>query len=915
MPTRLPLVARLILLLTLPDGDREFLAGDVEEDYAQARSEGRIAGMRWLARQILGAVAASVALRTKHIRKRFAPPPRPRGQGARRKGDPAVDMLFRNIRFSIRALSRQPGYTALVVFTLALGIGANTAIFSVVNAVLLRALPFPESDRMVVVSETVALDPNNQVSTAHVTYRDYRDESTTIEKMGAVFGGTAVLTGDDEALRLRTRFVSPSFLELLGARPEIGRVFDAQDNEAPDAHAVTIISHGLWGRRFGNDPDVIGRSISLDNRPYTVVGVMSEDFGDLSNAQFAADVWIPIMMSGHMLRADWFDNRLLRSFFLLGRLKEGETVERADQELQQIAANIAEQNPQSNKNFGATVQDLKENMFGTMETPLYALLVGAAFLLVVACANVAGLVLVRSANRKREITMRLALGASRGRLVGLLTTESVLLGIMGGVIGIGLSAVFLELFLELVPVGLPSFTSITLDAPVLLISFAMSVVAGLAFGLAPAIKSAGADLRTELSASDSRTGGDRSSHVTRNALVVFEVATAVVLLVGSGLMIRSFQELRGTSMGFRTEQVLTLRLNLSLQQYPDADQIYAFLRNLNERVSTLPGVQWAGTWGPGVPGQSGTMTTAIPEGKVVQSQLDADLARFHQVAPGAMEGMQLNLLSGRFIEEQDRAESRPVVVISETMAEEFWPEENPLGRTLRNFVPPGADMAQYPWYEVVGVVSTANLAGRVSFGGLRTDHDMYFSHEHRAPRFNRGVTLLVGTVGDPYDLLASVRGAVRELDANLPVFQVRSMTEVVQREEQLSQFTASLMGTFGFLSLFLAALGIYGVLSQTVTQRTREIGLRVALGARPGETVRWFVGQGMRMVLLGVTIGIATAFGLTRFVSSMLFGIQPTDTIAMSSAVAVLLVVALVASYLPTRRALRVDPMLALRTE
>ncbi len=361
--------------------------------------------------------------------------------------------------------------------------------------------------------------------------------------------------------------------------------------------------------------------------------------------------------------------------------------------------------------------------------------------------------------------------------------------------------------------------------------------------------------------------------MTRNALVVFEVATAVVLLVGSGLMIRSFQELRGTSMGFRTEQVLSLRLNLSPQQYPERDQIYAFIRNLNERVNALPGVQWAGTWGPGVPGRSGTMTTAIPEGKVVQSQLDADLARFHQVSPGAMEGMEFKLLAGRFIEEQDRAESQPVVVISETMAEEFWPGENSLGRKIRNFLPPSADPADYPWYEVVGVVSGANLAGRVSFGGLRTDHDMYFSHEHRAPRFNRGIVLLVGTVGDPYGVLASVRSAVSELDANLPVFRVLSMRELVGQEEQLSQFTASLMGTFGFLSLFLAALGIYGVLSQTVTQRTREIGLRLALGARPGETVRWFVGNGMKMVLLGVTIGVASAFGLTRFVSSMLYGI------------------------------------------
>jgi predicted permease len=531
---------------------------------------------------------------------------------------------------------------------------------------------------------------------------------------------------------------------------------------------------------------------------------------------------------------------------------------------------------------------------------------------VVACANVASLVLVRSSNRRREIALRLAVGASRGRLVQLLTTEAVLLGLVGGAVGVALSDTFLDTFLNLNPVQLPTFTTIGIDGSVLLFSFGMSVLAGLVFGLAPAVKSARADLRSELAGTDPRSGGARSGRSTRNALVVFEVATAVVLLVGSGLMIRSFQELRNTPMGFRTDRILTLRLNLSPQSYPEVDQIYAFIRNLNERVNALPGVVWAGTWGPGIPGQSGVMTTAIPEGKVVQSQLDADIARFHQVAPGSMKGVELQLLSGRFISKQDRADSRPVIVISESMAEAFWPGENPLGRRIRNFLPPGADPADFPFYEVVGVVADANHAGRVSFGGLRTPYDMYYAHEHRAPRFNRGISLLVGTPGDPNAVLASVRSAIAELDRDLPVFQVRTMKEVVRQEEQLSQFTASLMGTFGFLSLFLAALGIYGVLSQTVTLRAREIGLRLALGAKPGETVRWFVGQG---VLLGVTIGIASAFGLTRFVSSLLFGVHPTDMITMSSAVGVLLVVALFASYLPTRRALRVDPMLTLRGE
>lgn len=826
-----------------------------------------------------------------------------------------LGIILKDVHHSARSLTKQPAFTSLVVLTLALGIGANTAVFSVVNAVMLRALPYPDADRLVSVWETVGEDKQTPVATSYPTYVDWREQSQSFETMGvSTTFGTVILSGGEEALRLRANFVSPEYLDLLGARPEVGRLVQEGDNLVPDGHPIAVLSHGLWQRRFGGDPNVVGQSISLDRQNYMVVGVMDSDFHDIPSAQFNVDIWIPVMMASHIFPPDVLENRIIRGFVVLAKLRPGRGLEAVEQELDGIARNLAAAYPESNNRFGATATPLRTQLLGNLDDPLTALMVGAGFLLIVACTNVASLMLVRSATRRRELAVRSALGASVARQVQHLTTEAIVLGLLGGAVGVVMAFWFLDLLMGISTVQLPGFIEINLDSSVLLFSFVTALAAGVAFGLLPALRSARADVRGELSGTGQRSGGDLAGKTARNLLVVFEVATAMILLVGSGLLVRSFQELRNAEMGFRTDNLLTLQITLPTQRYQERSAVFGFLRELVERVEARPGVEFASIWGPGIPGQAGWHTTVIPEGKVVQSQLDADLARFHQVSPGAIEKMGIRTLAGRTISEADRTDALPVAVVSESLARTLWPDRDAIGMRIRHFIPPGADEETYPWFTVVGVVADANHGGRIQFGGLATSHDMYFSHSQRFRRI-RPVALLVGTRMDPGEVASTVRAVIQDLDAELPIFNLRTMREVVHQEERLSQFTASLMGTFGSLSLFLAALGIYGLLSQSVTLRSREIALRFALGSQPATTVKLFVSQGMRLVLVGVGIGLVGAIGLTRFVSSLLFGVGHIDPTTLAATTVVLLLVALIACYLPTRRALRVDPVVTLRAE
>lgn len=902
-----PLFWRTLLRWVLRGPEGEFVLGDIEEDYrAMLERHGPRAAGRWYRRQALGSAWAWI---TRKTASRVA------ASSQANKGGVGMETTLRDVRYAMRSLVKRPGFTALVVVTLALGVGANTAIFSVVEAVMLRALPFPESDRLVDIAESVGADQASRIPTSALNYRDWKEGTTAFDRMALSSPYQSLTyTDGDEAQRLRANFSSSEYLEMLGAKVQLGRLLLADEDGDPGDHPVVVLSDGTWQRLFGGDPGVIGRSVTLSGVLYTVVGVLDPTFEDVNAGAVPTDIFVPASMIGQVTSAEAWNHRAARNFRVIGRLAPGRTLEQARPEIEAVMKGMQEQDPQTLGDSGVLLTPLRDQVLGRLDAPLLALLTGAVFLLLVGCINVASLMLVRGAARAREVAVRLALGAGRGRLIRQLTTEALLLALAGGAAGVVLAYATLGFLLDLSGNNLPAWVTVSIDPTVLAASILLSLVTGLAFGLVPAVRNTRSDLRGALTRGDARSGGGRTER-GRNALVVVEVASAMILMVGSGLMIRSFDELSGTPMGFRTDHVLTAYYQLPTSAYGDPEQVRTFDQGLLERVRALPGVEFAHLWGPGAPGEAGSYTTILPVGKVVRSQLEADLTRIHNVSPGAMQAMGLQLLRGRFIDADDRMGSTQAVVISEGLAETLFPGEDAVGKQVNSFIPPGYDPTVFPPWEVVGVVANANMGGRQTRGAFAVDHDAYYNVDQKGTRGTLFSSILIGTVGDPVDLTPALRQALHESDPDVPLLNPRAMDVVVGEELVVSRFVAVLLGIFGTLSLFLAALGIYGVLSQTVSARSREIGLRVALGAQDGNTIRLFVGQGLRLTLLGVVLGLTASLGLTRFVSSLLYGVAPNDPLTMAGTSGILLGVALLAAWLPTRRALRVDPAVALRAD
>ena len=902
-----PLLARLVLRTLVRGPDAEFVLGDIEEDWARiAERSGRRAAARWYRRQVVGTVWAWVW--------RGTAVPRRDGE-ARHTGGAGMETTLRDVRYAIRSLRKKPGFSALVVATLALGIGANTAIFSVVQAVILRAIPYPDAERLVDVAETVGGDRSSRIPTSAATWRDWKAGTSSFDRMLLTAPyQTLVFTGGDEAVRLRADFASAGYLELLGAHFLMGRDILPEEDQAPGEHPVAVLSRGAWERLFGADPHVVGRTAALSGTTYTVVGVVDGSFEDVNAGAVPTDVFVPATMIVQINGPQAWDRRASRTFQVVGRLAEGRTIEQARAEIEAVMRGLQQQDAGTLGDSGVMLTPLREQLLGSLDAPLLALLTGAVFLLLVGCINVASLMLVRGAARAREMAVRLALGAARGRLVRQLTTEALLLALLGGSLGIGLARGALGFLLDLSGGNLPPWVHVRLDPTVLGASVLLVLATGLAFGLLPALRSTRSDLRTALTRGDARTGGGPSAN-GRNALVVLEVASAMILMVGSGLMIRSFQELAGTDMGFRTDHVLTAFVSLPTLGYETGESVQAFDEGLLERLRATPGVTFAHVWGPGIPGAAGAYTTILPVGREVRSQLDADLMRLHNVSPGALEDMGLHLLEGRTLTPDDREGTTRAIVISEGLAKTLFPDEDPVGKMVNNFIPPGFDPAAFRPWEVVGVVANAAMGGRQTRGAFAVDHDGYFSYAQKGVQGTRQTTVLIGTVGDPADMTGALRSALHEVDPDVPLFLPSPLTEVLGQELIVSRFVAVLLGIFGALSLFFAALGIYGVLSQTVAARSREIGLRVALGAQRGNTVRLFVGHGLRLTLLGVGSGLLASLWLTRFVRGMLYGVAPHDAITLAGTALVLVLVALLAAWLPTRRALRVDPVVALKAD
>ena len=807
--------------------------------------------------------------------------------------------LKHDLRYGARLLWKNKGFTAVAVVALALGIGANSAIFSVVNTVLLRPLPYKEPERLVMVWEDDAKHGFPNDTPAAANYADWRDQNQVFEGMAAMADQSFNLTGSGDPERIDGKRVNANLFELLGVAPQHGRAFAAEEDR-PGGNKVVILSHALWQRRFGSDAGLVGRTLTLNGEAHTVVGVMPAGF-QFPDRQ--AELWVPIAFTQQEAA-----NRGRHYLEVVARLKRGVTLEQARAEMSTIAARLQQQYPEQNTDLGASVVPLHEQLVGDIRPALLVLLGAVGFVLLVACANVANLLLARAAGRQKEIALRTALGASRLRLVRQFLTESVLLAALGGAVGLLLSVWGVTLLKSFIPENISQVKAIAVDARVLGFTVLVTLLTGLVFGLAPALQASRFNLNETLKEGGRDAAAARGGNRVRGLLVVAEVAVSLVLLVGAGLLINSFLRLRSVDPGFRTDNLLTMSVVLPQQKYPDHARRTAFYTDMIRRVEALPGVRSAAVtnWIPLVmQGDSiGVTIEGQPDPVPGQGKLPVLMTRV--VSPHYFGTMGIPVLRGRGFEEgRDREDSPCVVVIGEAVARRYWPDEDPLTKRIV----PGRPQTPEDWCQVVGVVKDV----RQTDLSAEPKPQMYLTYEQAgffAPRH-----LVVKTEGDPLALAGTVRKTVWEVDRDQPVSNVSTMEGVLSESIARQRFSTLLLGVFAGVALVLAAVGIYGVMSYSMAQRTREIGIRMALGAQKRDVLKLAVGQGLKLVAVGVGIGLAGALALTRVMSSLLFGVSATDPLTLVTISLVLVAVALLASYIPARRAAKVDPLVALRYE
>jgi putative ABC transport system permease protein len=830
-------------------------------------------------------------------------------------GLPLLEIISQDLRFGIRMLRKSPGFSLIATLTLALGIGANTAIFSVVDATLLRPLPYPEPERLVMLWTK---GTGGRGSSAVPDYREWRDQNQTFSGLGAFSFGDFNLTGDSlNAERVQGAFVSADFFSVLGVAPALGRAFQAGDEQFGQ-HRVALLSHELWQRRYGGDPQLVGRGIKLSGETYTVVGVMPQGMAFLNNSP-KPELWAPLSFAPG-------DNMATRNnYFLLlvGRLKAGVSLAQAQTDVSAIA--------QRTREFGelsGEVVPLREQLVGNVEGPLLVLLGAVAFVLLAACVNVANLLLARAAAREREFAVRAALGAGRARINRQLLVESVPLGLLGGGAGLLLAYCGLELMRPLLPASLPRHNTIGIDGRVLGFTLLASVSTVLFFGLPPALQTMRDGVREALNEGARGSAGGRRRSRLRDGLVVMQTALALVLLVGAGLMLRSFARLQQVDTGFSATNVLTARIPLPESKYPIPRQTNApppagfhFFNQLLERVTALPGVEFAG------------VTTILPlgagnglgkmfsvEGRPAPSSLDqVPSVNFALVSPDYFKTLGITVRRGRGFTSSDRPEAQPVVVINEILARRSFPNEDPLGKTIwlgapESLLPPTIrSSANRPARRtIVGVIAD------VKSGNLDTEagSEVYAPWEQFPDEgWNNALMLAVRSPLPTDGLITAIREQVRALDQDQPVTSVATMETRLSRRLSEPRFNTLLLGLFAAIALLLAAIGIYGVMSYVVSQRLHEIGIRMALGATRRDVLRLVVGQEMKRALLGVGVGLAGALALTRLMQQMLFGVSATDPLTFGLIAALLLIVALLACWVPARRATKADPLHALRCE
>ena len=813
-----------------------------------------------------------------------------------------METLLKDIRYGIRGLLKRPGFTLVAIVTLALGIGANTAIFSVVNAVLLKPLPFPEPERLVKLGEGSSITHPERGVFSFPDYKDLQAQTQTLEHVAGYLNSGGMLASDDgDPERVLGADVSAEYFQVLGVKPQLGRTFTPEEDH-PQA-SVVVISHGLWQRRFGGSQQVIGKQLKLGTASMTIIGVMPPGF-EFPFRPEHQDFWEPLNDRPGPDR----EERDSRTLNVIGRARPGVSVAEANAELRTIASRLTQQYPASNTNIVIGAAGLHTDLTSDIRPALFVLLGAVAFVLLIACANVANLLLARAMARQKEISIRSALGASRARIVRQLLVESLLLAIIGGGLGLLLATWGVDVLVAAGPANIPRLQQVRLDTPVLLFTLLLSALVGVAFGLVPALQASRPDLNEALKGASRGSTENIRRNRARSLLVVSEVALSLVLLIGAGLLLKSFVRLLRTSPGFDATRVVSLDIPLSRQRYDTPAKQADFFHRLIDRTTALPGVQSAGVVNLLPLGNSDEALTfnivgrpALPAG----SEADAN---YTVVSSGYFAALRLPLRQGRLFGSQDKDKTPPVVLISEELARQYFPGENPIGQRLSIDSDSGSSEFSAP-REIVGVV------GDVRRESLEVTPvpELYIPYE-QAPE--RRMNLVVRTDADnPASMTATLRNALKELDRDQIVWQTRTFDQLVAASIAGRRFNMLLLGLFAGLALVLAALGIYGVMAYSVTRRTHEIGIRMALGAQMIDVLKLVVKDGMTLAAIGVAVGLGGAFALTRWMSALLFGVTPTDKFTFVGISLCLLAVALIASYIPARRATKVDPLVALRYE
>jgi putative ABC transport system permease protein len=805
-----------------------------------------------------------------------------------------IETLWRDIRTGVRALVHSPVFTVVTVLSLALGIGANTAIFSVVNGLLLRPLPYSESERIVDVWHTPpqqSFPGLDKFSVSPANYLDWKAQSTAFEQMAVYTDMNMSLSSSNDPLPLVGALVSSDFFTVLRSNAMQGRTF-TPDEERPGHEQVVVIAHGLWQRAFGANPNIIGQTLTLNSRSFTVVGIMPPGF----EFPRKAELWVPLA---------WDDKerqtRSIHDYAVIARLKQNVSLDQAKAEMNTISSRLEQQYPEANKGWGAVVIPLREDLVGDIRLALLVLFCAVGFVLLIACANVANLMLARGANRTKEIAVRIALGAGRARLVRQLLTESVLLAITGGVLGLLLAELGSKLLVRLG--SLPNSGDIGIDSWALGFTLLVSFAVGILIGIVPALQFSRSSVSETLKQGSGRTGGSAIKQHTRKALVISEVALSLVLLIGAGLMIRSFWKLQNVDPGFDTRNGLTMSVVLNYIRYSEPRQWLAFCDRAIEQIRAVPGVVSVGaTTKVPLTGGGSTQPFTI-EGRPAGAIAEQPMAQTRYVTPDYFQTIGIPLRQGRFFDDHDRDKSVPVIIISEAMARRFFPGENPVGKRLT----PSFHLEQGP-REIVGVV------GDVKTNGLDVDSSamMYLAYKQSPLPF---VSFVVRTGSNPESLIQPVSRAIYSIDKEQALTDVQTLDQVLSKSLSDRRFNMTLLLTFAGVALLLAAVGVYGVMNYTVTLRRRELGIRMALGAARRDVLRLVLRQGLTLTLIGVVAGLISAYALTRLMASLLYGVRATDYLTFGSVAAVLIAVGLAASYVPARRATKVNPTIALRAE